>query len=158
MNIQKHFSLMLFAVVLCELVNDGWPSAIVLELSEISPRGLNQLKKHVPGVFLNYLQVFLLVAEEFDPVREEAALTLKQELPEVEGHLRLQILKGLISCEIIDEFVHLLEFFWVFQVILKLWEFPLQVISSADTHRLKPSLELRLCEGSHVKGIHLARN
>jgi len=112
---------MLFAVVLCELVDDGRPSAVVLELSEISPRRLNQLEKHVPGVFLNYLQVFLLVAEEFDPVREEAALTLEQELPEVEGYLRLQILKGLISCEIIDKFVHPLEFFRVFQVILKLW-------------------------------------
>ncbi len=84
---------MLFAVVLCELVDDGRPSTIVLELSEISPRGLNQLEKHVPRVFLNYLKVFLLVAEEVVPVREETALTLEQELPEVECYFHLQILK-----------------------------------------------------------------
>jgi hypothetical protein len=157
MNIHKRFSLMLFAVVLCELIDDGRPRAVVLELSEISPRRLNQLEKHIPGVFLNHLQVFLLVAEEVNPVREEAALALEQEFPEVEGDLRLQIFKGLISRKIIDEFVHLLEFFRVFKVILKLWEFPLQVIRSADSHRLKPSLELRRCEGTHVEGIHLAR-
>ena len=112
---------MLFAVVLCELVDDGWPSAVVLELSEISPSGLNQLKKHVPGVFLNYLKVFLLIAEEVNPVREETTLSLEQELPEVKGNFRLQILKRFISREIIDELVHLLELFRVLQVILKLW-------------------------------------
>jgi hypothetical protein len=149
---------MLFAVVLCELIDDGRPSAIVLELSEISPSGLNQLEKHVPGVFLNYLKIFLLVAEEVDPVREETALTLEQKLPEVEGDFRLQILKGLISREIIDELVHLLELFRVLQVILKLWELLLKFISSADSQGLEPSLELRLCEGSHVEGIHLAGN
>jgi hypothetical protein len=121
MNIHKPFSLMFFAVVLCELVNDGWPSAVVLELSEISSSGLYQLKKHVPGVFLNYLKVFLLVSEEVDPVREEKTLTLEQELPEIEGDFCLQILKRFISREIIDELVHLLELFRVLQVILKLW-------------------------------------
>jgi hypothetical protein len=133
MNIHKPFSLMLFAVVLCELVDDGRPSAIVLELSEISPSGLNQFEKHVPGVFLNYLKVFLLVAQEVDPVREETALTLEQELPEVKGNFRLQILKRLISREIIDELVHLLELFRVLQVILKLWELLLKFISSANS-------------------------
>lgn len=149
---------MLFAVVLCELVDDGRPSSVVLEFCEISPRRLNQLEKHVPGVFLNYLQVFLLIAEEVNPVREEAASTLEQEFPEIEGDLRLQILERLISCEIIHEFVHLLEFFRVFQVILKLWQLPLKLIRSTDSNGLKPCLELRLCEGTHIEGIHLARN
>ena len=141
---------MLFAVILCELVDDGRPSAIVLELCEISPSRLNQFEKHVPGVFLNYLKIFLLVAEEVDPVREKTTLSLEQELPEVKGNFRLQILKGLISREIIDEFVHLLELFRVLQVILKLWELLLNFISSADSQGLETSLELWLCEGPHV--------
>jgi hypothetical protein len=64
---------MLLAKILSELVDDGWPCPVVLEFSKVSTGVIDQLKKHVPCIFLYNLKVFLIVLQEFYPVLEEAA-------------------------------------------------------------------------------------
>jgi hypothetical protein len=51
----------LFVEILCELVYHWRPCAIILELSEVTFALLNELEKHVPCIFLNYLLIFFLV-------------------------------------------------------------------------------------------------
>lgn len=139
-----------------ELINYRRPRAIVHEIGDLSLGLVDQLEEHVPGV-LGYGQLLLLLgAQEVDPVSEELALAREEHLPEVDGHVDLEVLETLVARKVEHELVHLLEVLRLLQLLVQLRQLPLEFVGGADPHCLEAVLELGQCHDAHLLGTHFA--